>query len=118
MIEDISKPTTTIAAYHERWKRNRDFIEGECAVRAVDSGYLPRLPVHELAKGSREGEAAYKAYIQRSPYFPAASRILDGLKGMVGRKPSHFKCADQDLPLFPDDDPSRLVLRRLGGAIS
>lgn len=83
MTKQINEPTDTIAAALTRWKRNRDIIAGEDAVKAAGEKYLPKL-------GS-QSETEYRKYLARVPYFPGASRTHDGLLGLVTRKDGVLK---------------------------
>ena len=78
MTKKINEPTEAIAAAYTRWKRNRDIISGEDAVKAAGDKYLPRL--------GNQTEADYAKYLARVPFFPGASRTHDGLLGLVTRK--------------------------------
>lgn len=91
-MQNIATPSTSIACHHSRWKLNRDFIAGEYAVKSITAGYLPRLPVHDPFAFPNANEA-YCGYLNRTNFFPASARILDGIKGMIFRKLPHFKCA-------------------------
>ena len=73
---------TKAKAYEEaapKWARSRDAIAGQDAVHAAGVKYLPRL--------SEQTPAEYDAYKQRATYFNASGRTVDGLVGMVFRKP-------------------------------
>lgn len=93
MTENISLPTSTIAANINRWKRNRDIISGSEAVKRPTAGYLHRLPTHDVSDHPQKGEQRYRDYLARTHFFPAANRILDGLKGMIFRKAAHLKAS-------------------------
>jgi hypothetical protein len=60
------------------WTRNRAVVEGERAVKAKGTTYLPKL--------SGQTDEEYSAYLDRAAFFPAASRTLDGLGGLIFRK--------------------------------
>lgn len=78
MKNKINEPTKVIAAAHERWKRNRDILSGEDAVKAARDEYLPRL--------GNQTDVEYAKYLKRVPFFPGAARTHDGLLGLVTRK--------------------------------
>lgn len=63
----------------KKWKRCRDAVAGRDAVHASGELYLPKLPEQE--------QAEYNAYKLRASYFNATGRTLEGLVGMVFRKP-------------------------------
>lgn len=84
-------------AHLPMWKKCRDVVSGEDAVHAAGAEYLPRL--------SEQKEADYQAYVQRTPFYNATSRTIDGLVGMVMRKepnvaaPASLDAIVQDMTL-------------------
>lgn len=75
------KPDTQHPSYAKglaRWKRCRDVLEGEDAVHAAGIEYLPKL--------SGQDDSEYKAYVDRTPFYGATSRTVDGYVGMIFRK--------------------------------
>ena len=75
------KPDTQHPSYDKglaRWKRCRDVLEGEDAVHAAGVEYLPKL--------SGQDDNEYKAYVDRTPFYGATSRTVDGYVGMIFRK--------------------------------
>lgn len=64
--------------YQPMWTICRDAMEGEDAVKAKTTTYLPR------PSGQTSDE--YAAYITRAPFFNATSRTLDAMIGLVFRK--------------------------------
>jgi len=62
----------------ERWKRNRDVLAGEDAVKAAGEKYLPRI--------GAQTDVEYQAYLKRASFFNATARTHDGLTGMQFRK--------------------------------
>lgn len=93
-----------------RWKRARDVISGEDAVKAAGELYLPRL--------AGQTDPEYKAYKLRASLFNAVGRTHDGLIGLVFRKdptktiPAAMKewAGDIDLAGTTLDDFARKVL--------
>lgn len=63
-----------------KWKKCRDVVQGEDSVKLFRELYLPRP--------SGMDDEDYKGYITRSQFFNATGRTLDGLAGMLGRKPA------------------------------
>lgn len=61
------------------WQKCRDAIAGEDTVKLRREKYLQ--------KPSGMDDADYQSYLQRAQFFNAAGRTLDGLAGMLGRKP-------------------------------
>jgi len=73
---------TTHHEYDDRqgaWKKMRDVVAGEDTVKNCGSEYLPRL--------GGQDEDGYRAYKMRASFYNATSRTIDGLSGMVFRKP-------------------------------
>jgi hypothetical protein len=75
----ICEPTCDILKAHPRWKRNRDIIEGEYAVKHCGVFYLP-MPTSSMSA------LDYAAFKDRTLFYPAASRTHDGLMGLMYRK--------------------------------
>jgi hypothetical protein len=67
------------AEYLPIWEKCED---ASCGQREVHEGGIKYLP-----KLSDQSDAEYKAYVQRASYFNATGRTVDGLTGMVMRKP-------------------------------
>ncbi|WP_321991516.1 DUF4055 domain-containing protein [Marispirochaeta aestuarii] len=63
----------------DRWRRNRDAVAGEDAVKARREAYLPKKSVSQ----TRE---EYDAYLQRALYFNATGRTVEGLVGLMFRR--------------------------------
>ena len=61
-----------------QWEKLRDCNEGQEAVHGKTTTYLPKL--------SGQSDAEYKAYLNRSLFYGATARTVDGLTGMVFRK--------------------------------
>lgn len=62
-----------------QWEKCRDATEGQEAVHAKGAAYLPKL--------SGQSDAEYDAYKGRALFYGATPRTVDGLSGMVFRKP-------------------------------
>lgn len=78
----------------DRWSRCRDAAAGQDAIRAGGPRYLPRLGDQPLE--------AYDAYLTRANWFNATSRTIEGLKGMLFRKPEQLDVPEAILPLLDD----------------
>ena len=65
-----------------KWRRVRDAVEGQDAVKAddIDQTYLPPLSWKE------KPEVQYAAYKKRALWFGATGRTLEGITGAVFRK--------------------------------
>lgn len=77
MAVDTTHPQYDMRA--PQWKVMRDTAAGEMAVKEAGSEYLPRL-------GGQDSEQ-YEAYKMRALFYNATGRTIDGLSGMIFRKP-------------------------------
>lgn len=77
-----------------KWKRARDLIAGEDAVKASGEAYLPKL--------GNESDDEYNSYKQRADFFAASGRTLEAFLGMVFRKPMTLKLPASLEPLTLD----------------
>jgi hypothetical protein len=75
----INEPTPDIRAAYARWAKNRAFVDGEEAVKAQGKTYLPAANPEDTA-------AEYSAHLERTGFLPAASKIAQGLSGLIFRK--------------------------------
>lgn len=75
----ISDVDPAIARWHNEWRKNRDFVEGEFAIKA-DDRILEYLPIDGLTPSQ------HKAIAHRTPFTPAAARCLEGIIGLLFRK--------------------------------
>lgn len=75
----VETPSSIYLKLLPKWKKCRDVISGEDCVKAFRETYLPR------ASGMDDED--YKSYLMRAQFFNASGRTLDGLIGMLGRKP-------------------------------
>lgn len=66
--------------YQDKWQRCRDAEEGEDAVKNAGVSYLPKL--------KKQPNEAYVAYLMRGSFYNATARTIDGLQGMIFRKPA------------------------------
>ena len=65
-------------AHQDIWRRIREVLAGQDAIRAAGERYLPRL------KG--QSEAEYASYAARGTFHDATSRTVDGFVGAVFRR--------------------------------
>lgn len=65
--------------YESEWRKGRDCAEGQYSIHKAGEKYLPKL--------SDQTADEYKAYKERALFYEATSRTIQGLKGMVFRKP-------------------------------
>lgn len=74
-----------------QWTRCRDAVDGQDAIKAKTTEYLPALSAHA---GSMEGAAAYRAYLGRALWFGATDRTLRGYVGAIMRNEPGFVVPD------------------------
>jgi len=65
--------------YKEYWERIEDVLEGQDILHKKGEKYLPRL--------KDQADDDYKSYLSRAYFYNATSRTLEGLKGLLFRKP-------------------------------
>jgi hypothetical protein len=76
--------------YKPQWERMRDCIEGQDAIHAAGTKYLPKLDGQGssvyLTNDGGLSNTEYAAYVKRALFYNASARTIDGLSGMVFRK--------------------------------
>lgn len=72
------------------WRRARDVVAGEDAVKRRGETYLPRLA------GASDDD--YVAYRDRASFFNAAARTADGYVGLIFRRPPYFTVPNPGTP--------------------
>lgn len=77
MNKGVSTQHPEYQEYAPVWKKARDCAEGERAIHAATTEYMPRL--------REETSADYAARVKRTPFFGAYWRTISGLKGMLFR---------------------------------
>lgn len=70
--------------YLPRWKLTRDCVEGSAAVKKAKTQYLPKPNPEDT---SSENTDRYNDYVERANFVGFTSSTLDGMVGMVFRKP-------------------------------
>ena len=80
-----------------RWKRCRDAYEGEEAVKAATVEYLPKLSSH-----TSRSDPKYQAYLMRAMFFGATNRTVEGMTGLVQRKPAIIEVPAEMEPYLDD----------------
>ena len=74
----VNDTNTQYDYYSDLWKRCRDANEGQIAIHNAGKKYLARL--------SGQTDDEFKAYIERTPFYEATGRTVQGLCGTVFRK--------------------------------
>jgi hypothetical protein len=77
-MSDVSTPHKSFNAFAPKWKRCRDASDGQDAIHAAGTVYLPKL--------GAEDDADYTARKLRAGFYNATWRTLGGLLGMMFRK--------------------------------
>lgn len=75
----VNEPSPSIARHLKRWRIARDVVSGTYAVKDAGTAYLP------IAYSGQETDD-YDRFKQATPFYPAASRTLDGIVGLMMRK--------------------------------
>ncbi len=110
---NINQPTSAIASAYPRWAKNRAFVDGEEAVKALGTGYLPRA-------NPDDSHEEYEAFRDRTRFLPAAAKIAQGLSGLIFRKKAQLNSTSAriqvlSLLITPDlqslDDLAEWVVR-------
>jgi hypothetical protein len=96
-----SKGVRTVHPDYEKmltlWERCDHAAEGEHAVHAATTAYLPKLAEEDMARD-------YPARLNRTPFFNATWRTISGLKGMLFRKPPQVVVPSAIQPYLSDVD--------------
>jgi hypothetical protein len=80
--------------YSEFWERIEDVLEGQDAIHEKGEKYLPRL--------KDQSDIDYKAYKERAFFYNATARTLEGLKGLLFRKPPKIEYPDNMSDIIAD----------------
>jgi hypothetical protein len=87
----VNSTHPTYKKFIESWTKCRDAVEGQSAIKAARTTYLPKLSGHyELTKG----EQAYQSYLGRALWFGATDRTLRGYVGAIMRNDPAFDVPD------------------------
>lgn len=78
----------------KQWKRCRNAVAGEDEIKDAGTDYLPKLSGHT--------DAEYKAYKQRAVWYNATARTVDGLTGLIFRKPPSIDAPESLSDLLED----------------
>lgn len=72
-------PSANVHRWRAIWKKCRDVLAGEEAVKDAGTEYLPKM--------SRMTDAEYESYKTRALFYGASQRTMQGLLGAILRKP-------------------------------
>ncbi len=94
----VDKSCEEYDRYYRQWERCRDCYEGGDKIKSEGAKYLPMLDTHKFdfpdLPNGMSGSAAYEAYKERSVFFNALGRTVDGFTGLVFQKPLMVKASD------------------------
>lgn len=90
------KPHKEYTASENRWAMCRACIDGDDTLKSssIIAQVVPKL--------SGQSEREYSAYVGRARLFNASARTIDGLLGMVMRKPAVVVAPKELLPMLED----------------
>lgn len=75
----VSTPNKTYERFKGMWEQCRDFVEGSDSVKKHSTKYLPRPEAMS--------DEEYKGYVKRAEFCPYVTRTLEGIHGLMFRKP-------------------------------
>jgi hypothetical protein len=84
------------------WEKCRDVSEGEEAVKDKKTAYLPALSGHVDERGWLRRDSGYMEYLADTWFYGATGRTIEGLTGLVFRRPPSPKVPDK-MTEFMDD---------------
>lgn len=92
------------------WRKIRDCVEGEEAVKVAGETYLPKVSDHQSPD-------EYNAYKDRAMFFNGTGRTVEGLLGAIFRKPTVVETPDSVKQLIDDADgagtPIQVLVQRV-----
>lgn len=91
--------------YYPTWKKIRDAVEGERAIKCQGDGYattyLPPLTGHYTSDGQKTNKK-YDTYLKYAEWYAASGRTVEGLVGLVFRKSPQIDSNDVMKPFIED----------------
>ena len=108
----MSKVDTPSQSYENQfpiWKRCRDVIAGQDAVKNAGDIYLPKLSGQDLDE--------YEAYKARAKFYNASARTHEGMTGMIFRRPAEVTAPDNIEGLTNDVTMTGVSLSELATTI-
>ncbi|MEQ8767197.1 MAG: DUF4055 domain-containing protein [Planctomycetota bacterium] len=101
----VTTPHPQYKEYADKWRKCRDVIAGEEAVKDAGTTYLPRL------EGQEDDD--YWAYVKRACFFGATKRTREGLVGAILRREPRVVAPDSLVELLGDVGHRRESLREI-----
>lgn len=77
------------------WAKCRDAVAGQEAVHLAGERYLPKL--------EKQSDKEYKAMVARTLYYNATGRTLDGMTGLIFRRPPTIEAPEALLEVVKKD---------------
>lgn len=108
MKVDTQHPS--LSTYLPKWKRCRDCSDGQDAVHAAGTAYLPKLKDQE--------QDDYDAYRLRAGFYNATWRTIGGLLGMMFRKPPQMDIPAAVEGYLPDIDMAGTSLETMARRVA
>lgn len=105
----VAEPSAVHCAAADLWCKCRDVAVGEEAVQAAAERYLPRL--------SGQDASDYDAYRRRAGFYNATRRTIDGLAGLIFRKPPTVEVPSSAESWLADIDLAGTPLARLAETV-
>ena len=100
----VNTPSAEYLAAAPKWERCRDAYEGGDAIKLKGRKYLPALDSHER-NGTflpENGAAKYAKYLERSLWYNATARTVDGLAGGIFQKAPKITAPEAVVPHLSD----------------
>lgn len=105
MPSSVQNTSANYQKYQPRWKKCRDFCDGQDEVMEAGETYLPKI--------SGQTDEEYKEYLQSGYLYNASGRTRQGLVGMVMRKEPDINLPSRMEPLIEDVDQEGTHLKEL-----
>jgi len=96
MTTTVAEPSSAYKNVVGLWQKCRDVSAGEEAVLSAGEAYLPKL--------GGQGATEYDAYKRRAGFYNATRRTIDGLSGLIFRKPPVVTAPTAAEPWLTDVD--------------
>jgi len=103
-----------------KWRRGADSYDGEDAIKAASTAYLPATGGQKLdgqGTGGTEGEADYDAYLMRAVYPSIYQDAVEAAIGIMHREPPTIELPQVLESLMEDatllNEPLPMLLRRI-----
>jgi hypothetical protein len=94
-----------------RWRKVRDCVKGETAVKAGRTLYLPKP---NPTDASAENDERYEQYLQRAVFLEVTGRTKNGLVGAIFRREPTWELPKRLEPLAENVDATGQSLSQLG----